>query len=168
MKKNKRWSFWKGVWTMFKILGLLVIIALVAPIVYFSWRAGQPMSMPEYDGRTYYELLAERQQAYADLAAEFQASHPNTEVKFGMCFQAELAVSLTNTLPWAGLCAASDLIPGLRIYGSRSRQLGCGEMGGTWLDFPITWWRTYEQLLYADILATRPQGPVQYCRIPAP
>jgi hypothetical protein len=168
MKKNKRWSFWKGMGMMFKILGLLVIIALVAPIGFFAWRAGQPMSMPEYNGRTYYELLAERRQAYEDLATEYQASHPNTEVKVGMCFQAEVAVSLVNTLPWAGVCAASEFIPGLSFYGSRSQQLGCGQTGGTWLTFLSTWWRTYEQLLYADILITRPHGPVPYCRIPAP
>jgi hypothetical protein len=151
---------------LFKVIGILV--AILSPVIYLAWRAGQPMSMPEYDGRTYYELLAERRQAYDNLATEYQASHPGTEVKFGMCFQAELAVSLANTLPWAGLCAASEFIPALRIYGSRSQQLGCGEMGGTWLDFPSTWWRTFESLLYKDIFVTAPHGPVPYCRIPAP
>ncbi len=168
MKKNKEWSFWRGVGTMFKILGLLVIVALVAPIVYFAWRAGQPMSMPEYDGRTYYELLAERRQAYADLAAEYQTSHPNTEVKVGMCFQAEVAVSLVNTLPWAGLCAASEIFPALRIYGVKSQEMGCGNTGGAWTNFLDTWWHTFETLLYVDIFSTRSQGPVPYCRIPAP
>ncbi len=168
MTKNKKWSFWKGVGLMFKILGLIVIVAILAPFGYIAWRAGQPMSMPEYGGRTYYELLTERRQAYADLATEYQASHPNTDVKVGMCFHSEVAVSLGNTLPWSGLCAASELIPSLRIYGSRSQQLGCGQMGGTWLNLPSTWWRTYEQLLYTDILTTRPHGPVPYCRIPAP
>jgi len=153
---------------MFKILGLLVIIALLAPIGYFAWRAGQPMSMPEYDGRTYYELLAERRQAYNNLATEYQASHPNVDVKLGMCYQTELAVSLGNTLPWAGVCAASEFIPALRFYGPKSHQMECGQMGGTWMDYPATWWRTYEKLLYVDILSTRSQGPVAYCRIPAP
>ncbi len=166
MKKKE--SFWKGVGMMFKIIGLLVVVALLAPICYLAWRAGQPMSMSEYGGRTYYELLAERRQAYADLAAEYQASHPNVEVKVGMCFQVEVAVSLGNTLPWAGLCTASELIPGLRIYGSRSQQLGCGQMRGTWLNFLSTWWRTFESLLYEDILKTAPHGPVPYCRISAP
>jgi hypothetical protein len=167
MKKALK-TTWKIISTILKVAVLVIALLILTPVGYLAWRAGQPMSMPEYDGRTYYELLVERRQAYDNLATEYQASHPNTEVKFGMCFQAELAVSLTNTLPWAGLCAASEFIPALRIYGSRSQQLGCGEMGGTWLDFPNTWWSTYEQLLYADILTTRPQGPVPYCRIPAP
>jgi hypothetical protein len=50
---------------MFKILGFILIVAILAPFGYFAWRAGQPISMPEYDGRTYYELLAERREAYA-------------------------------------------------------------------------------------------------------
>ena len=168
MTKNKKWSFWKGVGLMFKILGLIVIVAILAPFGYFAWRAGQPMSMPEYDGRTYYELLTERRQAYAELAQEYQASHPSAKVKNGMCFQAELVVSLANTLPWAGVCAASEFIPALHFYGPKSQKMGCGQMGGTWMNFPVTWWRTYEKLLYVDILSTAPQGPVPYCRISAP
>jgi len=151
-----------------KLIALLVLVAILAPIIYFAWRAGQPMSMPEYDGRTYYELLAERRQAYADLAAEYQASHPNVDVKDGMCFQAEMIVILSNTFPWSGLCAASEIIPELRIYGEKSQKMGGGNMGGTWINFSDTWWHTFEALLYADIFSTRSQGPVPYCRIPAP
>ena len=163
-----KWSFWKGIRLMFKIIGLLLIVALLVPVGYLAWRAGQPMSMPEYDSRTYYELLAERRQAYGDLATKYQISHPNSNVKPGMCFQSELVVSLASTLPWAGICAASEIIPALRIYGPKSRQMGCGQMGGKWMNFPVTWWRTYEKLLYVDILSTAPDGPVTYCRITAP
>jgi hypothetical protein len=116
---------------MFKILGFILIVAILAPFGYFARRAGQLISMPEYDGRIYYEFLAERRQAYAELSTEYQASHSNTAVKVGMCFQADVAVSLGNTLLWSGLCAASELIPSLRIYGSRSQLLGCGQKGGT-------------------------------------
>jgi predicted negative regulator of RcsB-dependent stress response len=42
---KKKWSFWKGVGLMFKVLGVIVIVALLFPIGYFAWRAGQPMSM---------------------------------------------------------------------------------------------------------------------------
>jgi len=159
---------WKILATILKVAALLLVILILAPIVYLAWRAGQPMSMPEYDGRTYYELLAERRQAYTDLATEYQAGHPNVDVKSGMCYQTELAVSLGNTLPWAGVCAASEFIPALRFYGPKSRQMGCGQMNGTWLNFPVTWWQTFEQLLYKDILSTASQGPVVYCRLPSP
>ena len=159
---------WKIISTILKVALLAAVTLVLAPVGYILWRAGQPMSMPEYDGRTYYKLLAERRQAYADLASEYQASHPNVDVKFGMCYQAELTVSLGNTLPWAGVCAASEIIPALRFYGPKSRQMGCGQMNGTWANFPVTWWRTYEKLLYADILSTRSQSPVAYCRLPSP
>jgi hypothetical protein len=80
MKKNRKWTFWKGVGLMFKILGLIVIVAIMAPFGYFAWHAGQPMSMAEYDGRTFYTLIAERRQAYNDLAVEYQAA-PNKTVR---------------------------------------------------------------------------------------
>jgi hypothetical protein len=98
MKKGLK-ATGKGISTILKVALLLVVILILTPIGYFAWRAGQPMSMSEYDGRTYYELLAERRQAYDNLATEYQASHPNTDVKVGMCFQAEIAVSVGNTLP---------------------------------------------------------------------
>ena len=158
----------KIIGTVGKIIVFMIIVIILAPIFYFAWRAGQPMSMPEYDGRTYYQLLAERRQAYADLATEYKDSHPSVEVKPGMCFQTEIVISLGNNLPWAGICAASEIIPALRFYGPKSQQMGCGQMGGTWANFPGTWWHTYEKLLYVDILSTRPQGLVAYCRIPPP
>jgi len=154
---------------MFKILGLLVIIALLAPIGYFAWRAGQPMSLPEYDGRTYYELLAERRQAYADLAAEYQASHPNVDVKTGMCFQNEFIMSVGYTLPWAGFCALSELSLSLQgLIGPRAHHAGCGEGENTnWVNFINSWWMNFERMQY-PMYEHRAVGPVQYCRIPAP
>ena len=156
----------KIIGTVGKIIVFMIIMIILAPIFYFAWRAGQPMSIPEYDGRTYYQLLAERRQAYDDLAMKYQTGHPNVDVKPGMCFQTELAISLGNTFPWAGICAASEVISALRFYGPKSQQMGCGQMGGTWTNLPATWWRTYEKLLFEDILSTRPQGPVAYCRLP--
>jgi hypothetical protein len=167
MKKALK-ATWKIISTILIVALLLLVILILTPIGYFTWRASQPISMPEYDGRTYYQLLAERRQAYADLATEYQASHPSVEVKPAMCFQTELAVSLASSLPWAGICAASEFVPALRFYGPKSQRMGCGQMGGTWMNFPTTWWRTYEKLLYDDILSTRPQSPVPYCRIPVP
>ena len=158
----------KGLTTIMKaVLGLLLIL-LVTPIVYFAWRAGQPMRMPVYDRRTYYEMLTERRQTYVELADTYQTSHPGIEVKSEMCFQVEVLVILTNTMPWSGICAISELIPVFRVYGEHSRQLGCGQMGASWADFLSTWWLTFETLLYKDILVTAPQNPVSYCRILAP
>jgi hypothetical protein len=167
--KKKKWSFWKGVGLMFKILGLIVVVAMLTPIGFFAWRAGQPMSMPEYGGRTYYELLAERRQAYADLARTYQAGHPSVEVKDGMCFQNEVIMSIGYTLPWAGFCALSDVIPSLKGFiGPKARQSGCGaDENNKWLNILNSWWINFERMQY-PIYDHRTVGPVAYCRIPAP
>ena len=152
---------------MFKIIALIVIIVLLAPIGYFAWRAGQPMSLPEYDGRTYYELLAERRQAYADLAANYQASHPNKKVKPGMCYQSELMMIAYNA-PWAGYCTLASVVPGLKSHiGPHAAELSCGQASSSWLNFLDSWWKMYERLTYT-LLSHAVDGPVPYCRIPAP
>ena len=152
---------------MLKIIGLLVVVALLAPIGYFAWRAGQPMSMPEYGGRTYYQLLAERRQAYADLATEYQTTSPNVDVKFGMCYRSELLMIAYN-LPWAGFCTMAGIVPWLNSrVGPNASRLGCGQSGGTWLNFIVNWWKMYEHLTY-DLLSHAESGPVPYCRISAP
>ena len=165
MKKKE--SFWKGVGMMFKIIGLLVVVALLAPICYLAWRAGQPMSMSEYGGRTYYELLTERRQAYADLATDYQASHPNVKVKGGMCYQSELLMIAYN-MPWAGYCSVASVIPGMQSrVGPNAARLGCGQGSGTWLNLLGDWWNMYERLTY-DLLSHVQIGAVPYCRIAAP
>lgn len=154
---------------MFKILGLILVVALLAPIVYFAWRAGQPMSMPVYRGRTYYELLAERRQAYAELATEYQTNYPDEDVNTGMCFQNEVIMSVGYTFPWAGFCALSEVVPPLHgLIGPRAQQANCGQDNNTgWLNFMNSWWINFERMQYF-MYEHRTVGPVIYCRIPAP
>jgi len=49
--------------TLAKAISLLLVVTLLTPIVYFAWRAGQPMSLPEFRGLSYAQFLAERQEA---------------------------------------------------------------------------------------------------------
>lgn len=157
----------KIIGALLKFVALLLVILILAPIVYLAWRAGQPMSMSQYGGRTYYELLSERRQAYDTLATKYQASHPNVNVKFGMCYQSELMMIAYNA-PWAGVCSLAGVIPGLDSrMGPNAKRLGCGQTGGTWLDLPSDWWNMYEHLSY-DLLSHAETGPVPYCRISAP
>jgi hypothetical protein len=152
-----------------KVALLLLAAFILTPIGYFAWRAGQPMSMPEYDSRTYYELLAERRQAYATLAQAYQTSHPNVEVKAGMCYQNEFIMSVGYTLPWAGFCALSEVGPSLRGFiGPRARQAGCGQNENTsWLSLLNSWWMNFERMQY-PMYEHRTAGPVPYCRIMPP
>jgi hypothetical protein len=167
MKKNKKWSFWKGVGLMFKIFGLIVILAILALFGYFAWRAGQPMSMPEYDDRTYYELLAERRQAYAALAQEYQASHPNVDVKFGACYSTEVGVELLE-LPMSFYYAMSAIYPNLKqSIDPRDIQNGYIPDDVTWLNILPSTWTVFELFVWGTI-EHAPNGPVPYCRLSAP
>lgn len=152
-----------------KVTLLLLLILILTPLGYFAWRAGQSMTMPEYDDRTYYELLAERRQTYDALAQDYQASHPNVEVKVGMCFQNEVIMATVYTMPWAGLCTMADLIPSLQRYiGPRAQQSGCGQVENTsWLTFFGSWWSNFERMQY-PMYEHRMVGPVVYCRLSAP
>ena len=38
--------------TLIKTVLVLLMLALLAPILYFAWRANQPMDMPEFKGLT--------------------------------------------------------------------------------------------------------------------
>jgi len=161
---KKRWSFQKGISSMFKIIGLIVIITLLVPIGYFAWRASQPMSMPEFSGLSYYEILSERRQAYDDLANKYQAEHPNVDIKFGMCFQSEVLMIAYN-FPWAGYCSLAGVVPGLKSgLGSNAVRLGCGQSNGTWINLLGNWWNMFEHLTY-DLLTHIKTGAVLYCRI---
>ena len=73
------WTFWRilglGVECIFKGTFLLIAIVILAPPAYFAWRAGQPMELPEFGGKTFYQILAERQQAYAAHEEHWQQMH---------------------------------------------------------------------------------------------
>ena len=149
-------------------LGLLVIL-LVLPLFYLTWRAGQPMDIPQYGGRTYYELLAERRQAYAVLARTYQASHPNMDVNNGMCFRNEVLITVAYTLPWAGFCSLAEVVPPLQsVIGPSAKKAGCLlDQNSSKAMFLQDWWATFEKMLFSS-LEYRPHGPVAYCRISAP
>ena len=145
---------------------IFLVILLVLPFVYFTWRAGQPMSMPEYSGRSYYELLSEREAEYSNLAEKYQASHPTIDVKNRMCFTNETLISVVYTLPWAGYCAFAGMVPSLKEkIGPNALRAGClSHPNSQLLSFPENWWKTYEKMVY-QIYVDRPHDAVPYCRI---
>ncbi len=167
MKKKKMWTFWKGVGLMFKVLGVIVIVALLAPIGYFAWRAGQPMSMQEYRGRTYYGLLAERRQAYDDLAHSYQASDPSVKVKNDACFFTEILVEAME-IPMSGRYALSAIYSGMQqSIDPRDIRNGYIPTNVTWANILPSSWNVFERFVWGTI-SHAPNGPVPYCRISAP
>jgi len=47
----------KGFTLLFKTILPALLVAVLIPIEYFAWRAGQPMELPEFKGLTYYQFL---------------------------------------------------------------------------------------------------------------
>ncbi len=151
-----------------KIFTTILVIALLSPMVYFAWRAGQPMEMPQYDGRTYYELLQERQGAYDALAQKYQASHPNTRVKAGVCFFTETSILTLAAIPNAGFYALAGVYPALKIHvNAEDLKDGYVPEQVTWFTFLPEWWRIYEKFVWGAITHA-PKSPVPYCTIHLP
>jgi hypothetical protein len=75
----------KGFALLLKITLLALLVAVLTPILYFTWRAAQPMELPEFKGLTYYQFLEWRKIAQNDFELKYQASHPETTVKVGVC-----------------------------------------------------------------------------------
>lgn len=166
MKKFLK-ATWKVLSVIMKITLLVLLILILTPFGYFAWRAGQPMSMPEYDGRTYYELMTERRQAYTELAQGYQASHPNVDVKFGACFSTEVGVELME-LPMSFFYALSAMYPDLQhSIDPRDIQNGYIPIDVTWLNILPSTWKVFEMFVWGTV-DHAPNGPVPYCRISAP
>jgi hypothetical protein len=65
----------QGIGMVFKNILLLGMIAILTPGLYFYWRASQPMGLPEFGGKTFYQVLEERQQTYAEHEEQWRQTH---------------------------------------------------------------------------------------------
>jgi hypothetical protein len=86
----------RGIGRVFNIVLLLVMIASLMPGLYFSWRVNQPMELPEFGSKTFYQVLEERQQTYAEHEEQWRLTHDG-EYPLGsknMCFLLETFVVL--------------------------------------------------------------------------
>jgi hypothetical protein len=160
--------FSKIILTFSRMLCALLLVALLTPIAYFAWRAGQPMDKPEFRGLTYYRLLSDRQDAYDQLAHSYQASHPNVKVKTGMCFGVEVFVEVMVSWPHSGFYTLAGLFPSLkRFVNPWDLQRGYVPEDVTYVNFLPAWWDTFELFLWG-LIEHVPHGPVAYCRIATP
>ncbi len=151
-----------------KLLCAFLLVALLTPIAYFAWRAGQPMDKPEFRNLTYYRLLSERRDAYDHLAHSYQSSHPDVKVETGMCFGVEVFVETMMGWPNAGYYTLAGLFPSLkRFVNPWDLQQGYVPEGVTYWNFLPTWWDIFELFLWG-LIDHVPHGPVAYCRIVTP
>ena len=99
MRRNKVWNTVKKAAGFVFCSALLFILAIgLTPSVYFSWRAGQPMEINEFGGKTFYQILVDRQQTYAEHEEQWQQTHVG-EYPLGsknMCFLVETLVVLVQ------------------------------------------------------------------------
>ena len=149
-------------------LCVLLLVAVLTPFTYFAWRVTRPMDMPEFQGQSYVQFLAERQDGYDALAETYQASHPNVEVKPGICFGAELAVEITFSWPVSGLYTLAAVSPSVKGHlNPRAISLGLVPEHVTALSFLPSWWATFEKMVWG-LTRHSPQGPMAYCRLATP
>jgi hypothetical protein len=153
----------KGFALLFKTLLIVMALVVLTPIIYFAWRAGQPMDLPQYKGLTYYQFLTWRSMAYDDLARNYQAAHPDQKVKFGMCEWVDSSGTIVVIWPQSGLYTLAG------IYPSMQREMSLQDRSfvpqdAAWFNFLPSWWKTGEMFIWSTITHA-PVRSVAYCRI---
>jgi hypothetical protein len=145
------------------ILILLVIATCLYPTAWFAWRMGRPMELPQYKNLTFYQFMQWRKMAYADLASQYQASHPEKNVKFGMCQNSDVGILVVVQIPMAGYYTLAGIYPSLQsVISTRDKEFVPAD--ATWRTFLPTWWLTLEKSLWITVEAA-PQTSVPYCRL---
>jgi hypothetical protein len=88
-----------------KLIGILIktvlallLIALLLPVLYFAWRANQPMEMPEFKGLTYIQYMDWRKMILNESEQRYRQAHPDVQFNSGGCYNAELLLQATGTL----------------------------------------------------------------------
>ena len=150
------------------MLCVLLLVAVLTPFTFFAWRVTRPMELPEFQGQSYVQFLAERQDGYDALARAYQASHPNVKVKPGICFGSELAVEITFSWPVSGLYTLELVYPSIKSHlNPRVMSLGLVPEHVTALSFLPAWWATFEKMVWG-LSEHAPNGPVAYCWLAVP
>lgn len=144
---------------IFKAVLLVLVIVILTPIVYFAWRAGQPMDLPEFQGLTYYQVLSDRHAALYNKALAYQKAHPGERIWLNQCFTSE-AFMHTGALIPVGYITLSNMIDPHNSY----YRTPYGPANG-WLDYLPTWWKNYEDLLIGDYKYIMLES---YCNIAPP
>lgn len=147
---------------VFRLTALALLVAVLTPIVYFAWRAGQPMEMPEFKGLTYYEYLAWQQMAYEELEKKYDADSRTGEG----CYAIDVAVPVGFGMPNLLIRHIVYL-----IYPDQTRALFARDVKKGILQTDVTWmtllpelWSGFEHLEWLS-LEGRVHSPIPACRI---
>jgi hypothetical protein len=135
--------------TLIKTALILLMLALLTPILFFAWRANQPMDMPEFKGLTYIQYMDWSKMAFEDLAVKYDQIYPDGlplnsghKVKHGMCF---------------GVRTGTDV---LRATNSALNVLLTHKR-----PFFSTWWGTFEEWIWSEAEFQAGSANVIFCRL---
>ena len=154
----------KGFALLFKTILLALLIVMLTPVLYFAWRAAQPMQLPEFKGLTYYQFMEWRSMAQNELEIKYQASHPQVNVKMGVCDESNRVVTFLVTPQqslWYTFWSWRDDRNRLAMLES---DYPVANEPVTWVNFMPSWWYSYEGLVLSLTQYT-PQTSVAYCRL---
>lgn len=149
--------------TLFQIITVVVLLAIITPVVYFAWRMGQPMDLPEFNRLTYYELREWKKMVTEEKVADYEATHPNKEytgwgTRLGACMNSDIPVALFVSVRSVIMAWQSDELR-LQLV-----DHGMPDEPVTFWNLLPSFWNSYEKLTLSDIKHS-PNGPVIYCRI---
>lgn len=142
---------------------LTILVVLVATLLstpgYFVIRSFFPLDRPEFEGRTIWEVLDDREQAVHERAAGYPDAKPEA------CSVSE-GVGIVLITGWASFCAAADVYPDLRKFvgPSDAKQYNCGMIDAEPYEFWSLAWKSFEDGTYR-IFENSHRTSVPYCRI---
>jgi len=155
----------KGFALLFKTTLLALLAAVLTPILYFAWRAAQPMELPEFKGLTYYQFLEWRSIAHNDLEVKYKVSHPQVNVKMGVCDTSNRLITFSVSMlqSWWYTYMALTLAPEEMVK-FKSMQHSFAPDNVTLLTFFPSWWATYEKFIWSLVEYT-PHTSLAECRL---
>jgi hypothetical protein len=152
----------KAIQFVFKTIAAVTLAAIILPIGFFAWRAGQPMESPQFNGLTFYQYATWRIESYKTNAAQYQAMHPEVVVKVNACYVSNLPFVIFA--PMSEFYTLAGKFPALRRFIS-PRDYKYIPVDVTWATLPSAWWTTYETAISTTIRGDR-SSPAVYCRLP--
>ncbi len=137
-----------------------IILAFILPIIFFAWRAGQPMEAPQFNGLTFYQYMTWRIETHKATIAQYQATHPNVAVKANVCYLDNLGFAIFA--PWSEFYTLAGKFPALRRF-INPRGYKYIPTDVTWATLPSAWWTTYEDMISGTIRSD--SHLTGYCRL---
>ena len=128
--------------TPIKAIALAIVLAILIPIIYFAYRQSLPLSHPDFNGLTYSQFVEWRSMAHHDSEVAYQASHPDVEMKYGVCEVGSKGI--------AGLFLKGQAFgyTFAALRGAKPDAVHPLPENVTIWNFLPKWWNTYEYLLW--------------------